>query len=178
VIAEVGLREQPDCQPMGRACHALDRIAGPQVPRFDDAQIGAGATRGREALQEHRVAHSQAELEAGEPGLADLQQRRPDPPALADDRVRQIDSRESQVLAEVAGLQLATQPLLPPERVLPSVRVHRLVDPAMHRAIGLLVAGEVHPADRHAALDGGLPDSRRDGSVAQIDGANAADVHG
>ena len=70
----------------------LDRIAGAEVALLDDLQVGARARGQGEALEEGRVAHLQAELEAGQPRLDDLEQRGADPPALAEDGAGDIDA--------------------------------------------------------------------------------------
>ena len=48
--------------------------------------VGAGTRRLPEPPDEPRVGHAQAQLEARQPRLDDLEQRRPDPPALPDKR--------------------------------------------------------------------------------------------
>src|SRR5688572_4541594 len=177
MVAEVGLGELTDGDPAVRARDALDGVSGADLARLGDAQVGPRAARGREALQEPRVAHPQAQLEARKPWLADLQHRGPDPPALADHRGRHVDPTQRQILTEVAGLQFTTELLLPPKRVLPRIRVHRLVGPAVDSAVGLVVAREIHPTHDEPALDGDLPDRGRDGAITDIDRAHATDVH-
>ena len=53
-----------------------------------------------ESVSESRVAHADAELEAGKAGLRNLQQGRSDLPPLADQRVDEIDPFDRQVLAQ------------------------------------------------------------------------------
>src|SRR5215208_6022411 len=154
----------------------LDRIAGPELALLDDPQVGARARRAREPPDEPGVAHPQPELEARQPRLYDLEQCGPDAPALPQERLRDREALGRQVLAERSGPELAAELGLPARGLLGAVRVDRLVRPAVHAAVGLVVAVDVHPAHGDASLDGRLPDRGRDGALSGADRSGPPDV--
>src|SRR5262245_51477936 len=74
-----------------------DRIPCADLPFLDDAEVRPEARGALELLHEARVAHADAELEAREARLADLQERGPDAPAAADHGGRHVDTAHGQV---------------------------------------------------------------------------------
>src|SRR5204863_9829644 len=129
-----------------------DGVARTDVAFTDDAQIRTHATLGLKPLRKTWVPHADAELEAGKARLRDFQQRRPDLPALADQRVDEIDAFDRQVLAEQSGRGVHRVSIAPPVVVLARVGVHRLVRPTVHLAIGLIVPVEIDAADCYTSL--------------------------
>src|SRR4051794_1034423 len=154
----------------------LDAVAGAELALLEDLEVGAGARGLAEASDEGGILHPQPELEARQPGLDDLQQRRPDAPALAEQRARDVEPLDGEVLAERAGPQVAAELRLPRARLLDGVRVDRLVGTAVHGAVRLVVAVEVHAPPRDAAVDRVFPDGGADRAPAGGDGARAPDV--
>ena len=148
----------------------------PSSPSATIRRYAPGRDDRAKRLQERRVAHPQAELEAREPRLDDLEQRRPDPPALADERARDVDALGGQVLAERGGAERAAELVLPAPDLLDRVRVDRLVRAAVHGPVGLVVAVEVDAADGDAARDRVLPDRGLDHAPPAVDRARAPDV--
>src|SRR3954471_4614146 len=63
-LAENRARDQGARDPVRRATHHLDPVAGPDVALLDHAQVGAWPPAAGEELREVRVAHPEAELEA------------------------------------------------------------------------------------------------------------------
>ncbi len=80
-----------------------DRVAGRQRPVLDDAQVRAGAAGRGEALLEPPVLHAEAELEARHARRRDLEQHRPHPPALTDQRTGDVEARRREVLPHRPG---------------------------------------------------------------------------
>ena len=78
---------------------------------------------------------NRAKVAQGMRGRGDLEQRRPDPPALAQQRPGQVDARRAQVLAEAARRELAVELALPPVGVLLAVGVDRLALAAVVAAV-------------------------------------------
>jgi hypothetical protein len=154
-------------------------VAGPELALGEDAQVGAGTAGVREQLDHLRVAEPQAELEARLPGLADLELDGPDPPALADHGICDIDALEREVLAEHARPEVTGQPRRPPGGVLGGIRVDRLVGAAVDAPVGLVIAIDVHARDPDAAVHRRLADRAHDGPAApHADLLGAADVEG
>jgi hypothetical protein len=110
---------------------------------------------------------------------AEVTSSRADRPALADPRVRDLDAARREVLAEGTWSESAAELGRPPVDVLPGVGIHGLVGAAVDAAVGLVVAGDVHAADRHAAAGRLLPDRAGGGLAAgALHRARAADVDG
>ena len=135
-----------------------DLVARRDEPRLDDAQIGAGPPRVREAVDEVAVAHPDPELEARLARLRHLEHRTAHRPAVADRRTGQVDAGGRQVLAERRRAEFLAELLRPPAVVLERVRVDRLVGAAVDAAVGLVVAREVHICREHRPRDGRLED--------------------
>src|SRR5215213_3362601 len=72
----------PGADPVIGPEHHLDRVAGPDIARFEDAQVGTRGAVRAEPL--HEVGHvpEAGEVGARDPWGGDLEQRRPDPPLL------------------------------------------------------------------------------------------------
>src|SRR4051794_18417379 len=156
-----------------------DRVARADLALAHDPQVRARALGPREALEHLRIAEAQAQLEAREARLADLELDRAEPPALADHRAAHVDARDGEVLAEGAGPELAAQLGRPPRDVLARVRVDRLVRAAVHAPVGLVVALDIHAGHAHATVDGRLGDRALDDlSTLPADRLGTADVDG
>src|SRR6185436_69200 len=162
---------------LGLVAHA-NLVAGADLALLDDAEVGARLARGREVDGERCVLHARAELPARNARLGDLEDGAADLPELADHGARDVHSRHRQVLAEVAVLELAAELPLPPGGVFARVRIDRLVGPAVHLPVGLVVAGDVDSPHRHAPLDGRLPDGGRFPPAQPFDLPRRADVDG
>src|SRR5262245_45385220 len=177
-IPKICLGEEADRHSMSRPADDLDPVTGPDLTLLDDSQVGSGPTRHREALQEPGISHADAELEAREAWLGDLEQRRAHPPALAQLGRVEVDPRYGQVLAERSGVKHPGAELgAPPSVVLARIGVYRLVDSAMDGAIGLVVAIEVHAPNRHPAGYGMFPDRGRHRPALMHHRSRHPDVH-
>jgi len=127
VVGMVGALHVADGEAVPGPVHHLGGVVGADRARLEDAQVGAGAGGGREAAGEAGVAHADAEPAAGDARLGDLQQRRPDAPALTDDGAGNRQPADGEVLAEGARCQRAPDLAGPPVEVLTGVGVDRLV---------------------------------------------------
>jgi hypothetical protein len=146
----------------------LDPVAGADLALADDAQVRPRPAGGGEGLQEFRVAHPDAELEAGKARLGDLELSRADPPAFADQRLAQVDAVNREVVAEGAGPDLPAELRLPPVVVLAgSARHHRaaLIElcgedcPGFPVRLGDAVKGGIGGGDKcHGTLSRNLAD--------------------
>src|SRR4051812_8264845 len=119
-LAEDRARGQGARDAVRRAAHDLDPVAGPDVALLDHAQVGAWPTARGEELREARVAHPEAELEARQARLRDLEQGAAHGPALADHGPRDGQAAHGEVLAERARSERAAQ--LPPTTRCPRSR--------------------------------------------------------
>src|SRR4051812_611958 len=155
----------------------LDRVAGSQLALLDDAEVGARPLGAGEALDEQRVAHALGELPARDPRRGDLERRRADRPALADQRAVHVDAAGGEVLAPVAWSERPTELGLPPLGVLGGIGIDGLVGAAVHAAVGLVVAIDVHAANGYPAAQRLLPDRAGGGLAVALDRARLADVH-
>ena len=80
----------------------------------------------------------------------------PNVPPLTDLRAADIQSVNSEVLAERAWREVAAKLGAPEAVIVHGVRVDRFVRAAVHRAVSLVVAFKVHAAHRHAAGNRGV----------------------
>jgi hypothetical protein len=167
------LAEQHAAEDLGRDAVAgtlddLDRVPGEQLARLDHAHVGAEAQRPGEALDESRLAELRGQLRARLPRLGDLDERRADPPPLADLGVGGVESRHSQVLAEQARLPVAIELASPVLVILDRVCVESLVIAAVVAAVGDVIAFEAVGARLHRAIDRPLEDARLDRPPAHL----------
>ncbi len=107
------------------------------------------------------------ELVAGDPGLADLEDRRPDRPPLADERGAEIEAARREVLAEHARAEAPGHLARPPLEVLGRVGVDGLVRPTVDGPVRLVVAVQVDAAQPNQSLHWRLPDRGPHGTLTE-----------
>src|ERR1700675_2507256 len=128
-------------------------------------------------LHHVRPIEAYAELETRHPRLRHHELRRSDLQPVADTELALEYALGGQILAEGSPRKVHTRKLSEPVRiVLQGIGIHGLVDAAVHREIGLLVAVHVERAHVSAALDRGLEDGSADGLSAPLDLARRPDV--
>jgi hypothetical protein len=120
-------------QAVGGTRDARDRVAGADVTSASNAEVHAEAAGFVEPLHERGVAHPDAELEAREFRLRDLERHRSNRPHLADDRGCEVDTVDGEVLAERRRRDGRTELLGRPPVVAGRVRVDRLSGPPCTR---------------------------------------------
>src|SRR5581483_6810998 len=177
-IPEVCLDEQANRHSVSGSVDDLDGVTGANLTRFYDPQVRPAPARRRKALQEPWLAHPDPELETREPRLGHLEQRRPYPPALADLGGAEVDPNHGEVLTERTRRErLGAQLDAPPFVVLMRLRIHGSVGPAVTRAIGLIVAIEIHTPQGHAPCYRVLPDRSRHRPLPVPHSSRKADIH-
>jgi CHAT domain-containing protein len=123
---------QGDGDVMIGAVHDLDLVPGLDLARLDHPEVRAGPVGQREPLDPAGLRQPALERSARDPGAGRLQdQRRPDPPALADQRAVGIRALGGEVLAEHPVRQRQVQFVRPEVQILPGVGVYRHVRPAV-----------------------------------------------
>jgi hypothetical protein len=116
---------------------------------------------GDQQRRDLRVVHPDAHAVAGDPRLGHLEQRLPDPVAVADARLVVGQAVDGEVLPELAIGEIITAQLLLPVPVgLDLVHEHRPVLPAVSGQVTLPVAVDVQPP-HHPRASGRLLPNRR-----------------
>ena len=156
-----------------------DRVARRDVALARDGEVEAEEPTLEELGHELVAAHPEPELEARQPRLGDDELGRADPEAVAHVHVAVEQTLGRQVLAEGRRAELELRPLARPQLVeLRRVRVDRLLGTAVHAQVGLAVAVQVEPPQRHASGDRLLPDPGADRPAPPEHLAGEADVDG
>src|SRR5262249_28227219 len=101
-IARIDAEDISDGEVVIRLRHHRDLVSGPQRALADDPEIRAGPQGLREPAYERLVVHPDSEPPARDSRLGNLEQPAPDLPALADERVVDLDAFRGQVLSELA----------------------------------------------------------------------------
>src|SRR4029450_6766921 len=99
------------------------------------------------------LAHPVLEHVARDPDVGDLEDRGPDPPLLADQRLVDVDAEGGEVLAELPVADLMPEPLDPDVDVLTRERVDRLVGAAVVLLVGHVVALDAERVDLDGTVD-------------------------
>ena len=176
VVAVVNAGDIADSETMPWRGADLNTIAGGERTLRDDPQVASGPISGREHLGEPGVLHTDAQLVAGRPGLAHLEDYVPDPPVLAYHRSPDVDAPSGEIFAEHARGDGAAELGAPPLVVLRGVGVDRLVDPTMDASVGLIVTDEVDALDPYRAFDRKLVDPGRHDATPEFHVPWLADV--
>jgi hypothetical protein len=176
-VAGAGGQEVGDRNGVVGAAEDLDGVAGFDLALLDDPQVRAGAARGREALDEVTDLPEAREGPARDPRSGDLEGGAADAPAFAGQGPGHREARHGQVLAELARAQVMAELALPELGVLPAVRVHRLVLPAVAPDQAVHVFPQ--PVDVHLdrARHRSLVDRRQPLVLRPIDLLQLAHVH-
>ena len=112
-----------------------DLISGSYITLDDDSQVSSGPHGLGEAARKPLVIHPSSESPAGDSWLGNLENRGPDLPPLADERMVELDAFRGEVFTKLTGYKRSTERLFPPPRVLGGVRVDGLVGPPVCLAI-------------------------------------------
>src|SRR4030095_414054 len=106
-----------------------------------------------------RLAHPEAEAIARHPRLADFEQSRPDPVAVADADLVVGEPLNGEVLSELPVSEVvAPEESLPVSVGLDLVDEHRPVDSAVSGQVSLAIAVDVEPPNQPSTVRGLLPD--------------------
>ena len=172
------LDHRPQRDSVLRAVCDNDRVTRGNVTLDDHAKIGAQPPSSLKSRREMCITNSNAELVAGEPRLCYLQLCGPDPPALAHERGPEIDSLDSQILAEHRRVRVDSFTLVPVPVVFDGIGIDRLVRTAVHLAVRLIVASEVHSSERYRSIDyRDFPDSGSDFPPVPVDFAHLPNIY-
>src|SRR5262249_27259205 len=101
-IARIDAKDISDGEVVIRLLHDPDLVSGAHVALDDNPEIGAGSQRLAEAAWKGFVIHPDAEPPTRDSRLGNLQDRAPDLPTLADERVVELHPFRGQVLSELA----------------------------------------------------------------------------
>ena len=134
---------------------------------------------GDEQGRELGLAHPQADPEAGDPRLGDLELRRPDPVAVADADLLVAQVVDGEVVPELAVLEpVPAEELLPVAVGVELVDEHGALLAAVARQVALSVTVDVELAGHARPVDRTFPDPGVDGSALPLDVLGQADVQG
>src|SRR5216684_8336647 len=150
-IARIDAKDISDGEVVIRLLHDADLVSGAHISLDDDSEIGTGSQRLGEAAWKGFVVHPDGEPPTGNSRLGNLENRAPDLPTLADERVVDLDPFRGQVLSELAVRERTADPPCPPALVLHRIRVDGLVEAAVCLEIRLAIAREIDAPRRDAS---------------------------
>src|SRR5215469_16364501 len=101
-IARIDAKDISDGEVVVRLLQEPDLVSGAHVALDDDSEIGAGSQRFGEAAWERLVVHPDPKPPTRDSRLGNLENRAPDLPPLADERVVELHPFRGQVLSELA----------------------------------------------------------------------------
>src|SRR5712692_1040833 len=101
-IARIDAKDISDGDVVIRLLHDPDLVSGAHIALDDDSEIGTGSQRLGEAAWKGFVVHPDGEPPTGNSRLGNLENRAPDLPTLADERVVELHPFRGQVLSELA----------------------------------------------------------------------------
>src|SRR6267378_838318 len=175
-IARVDAKDISDGEVVIRLLHDLDLVSGTHIALDDDSEIGTGSQRLAEAAWKRFVVHPDSEPPARDSRLGHLENRGPDLPTLADERVVELDPFRGQVLSELAVRERPADLPFPPALVLHRIRIGGLVEAAVCLEIRLAIASEIDAPSRDPSAHRRLPDRALGGASVVIELAHATDV--
>src|SRR5882672_7528849 len=175
-IARIDAKDLSDGEVVIRLLHDPDLVSGAHVALDDDSEIGAGSQRLAEAAWKRFVVHPDSEPPTRDSRLGNLENRAPDLPTLADERVVELDPFRGQILSELAVRERAADLPLPPALVLHRIRIDGLVEAAVCLEIRLAIAHEIDAPSRDPCTNRRLPDRALGGPAVVIELAHATDV--
>ena len=162
---------------LGAPLGPLDRVARLDLALLDDPEVEAGAMVRDQQRRHLRLVHPEAEPVAGDPRLADLEQRRADAVAVPDADLVVGQAFDREVLAELAVREVVAFEELRPVAVgFDLVDVHGAVDAAVPLQVALPVAVDVEAADHLRPVNRAFPDAGVDGPAFPLDVLRQADV--
>ena len=168
-----------DGHPLCRLPHLHDLVAGAHLAWFEDAEVEARPSAGRQQGRHPGLVHPDADAIAGHARLGHLEQRAADPISVADadDVVGQAFDRE--VLAELAGDEVGPLQLLFPVAIrLDLIDEHGALLTAVPGQVALPVPVHIQPPHPTAPRHGILPDPGVHRAPLPRDVAWEPDVHG
>jgi len=101
-IACIDAKDISDGEVVVRLLHEPDLVSRAHVALDDDSEIGPGSQRLGEAAWERLVVHPDSEPPTRDSRLGNLENRAPDLPMLADERVVELHPFRGQVLSKLA----------------------------------------------------------------------------
>src|SRR5258708_8605852 len=116
-IARIDAKDISDGEVVIRLLHDADLVSGAHISLDDDSEIGTGSQRLGEAAWKRFVVHPDSEPPTRDSRLRNLENRPPDLPTLAHERVVDLHPLRGQVLPEPAPRD--RPPDLPPTRAGP-----------------------------------------------------------
>jgi hypothetical protein len=128
----------------------VNLIAGADITFDDYSQVSTGSQRLSEAAREQLIVHPNSKPPARDPWLRDLKNGRADLPALADERIINLNPFRREIFAKLTMGRQPADLLSPPPCVFDSVGIDSLFGPAMCPAIRLVVSGEIHTSGCNA----------------------------
>src|SRR6266849_362441 len=175
-IARIDAKDIPDGEVVIRPFQDPDLVSGAHIALDDDPEVGTGSQRLAEAARKGLVVHPDSEPPTRDSRLGNLEKGAPDLPALADERVVELDPFGGQVLSELAVRERTPDLPFPPALVLHRVGIDSLVESAVCLQIRLLVAREIDAPSGDPSAHRRLPDRALGGAAVIIELAHATEV--
>src|SRR6266478_2876740 len=175
-IARIDAKDISDGEVVIGLLHDPDLVSAPHIALDDDSEIAAGSQRLAEAAGKRFVVHPDSEPPARDSRLGNLEDRGPDPPTFAYERVVELHPFRGQVLSELAVRERAADLPLPPALVLQRIRIDGLVEAAVCLEIRLAIAREIDTASRDPSAHRRFPDRALSGPAVVVELAHATDA--
>src|SRR5262249_59852924 len=141
-----------------------------------DSEIGPGSKRLGEAAWKRLVVHPAPEPPTRDSRLGNLENRAPNLPTLADERLVELHPFRGQVLSELAVRDGTADLPFPPALVLHRIGIDGLVESAVCLEIRLPVAREIDAPSGDPSAHRRLPDRALGGAAVVIELAHPTDV--
>ena len=156
----------------------LDLVSRAHLTLLEHPHVEAGPSVRVEQCRHARLLQAQADLEAGDARLGDLEGGVADPVAVSDADLLVGQTFDGEVLAEVAGDEVVAAEHLRPVLIgRPVIHVDGPVLAAMADEVGLAVAVHVQPPHPASARNRGLEDRRPHGTATPRHLPRKPDVH-
>src|SRR5438876_93318 len=175
-IARIDAKDISDGEVVVRLRHDSDLVSGAHIALDDDSEICTGSQRLAEAAWKRFVVHPDSEPPTRDSRLGNLENRAPDLPTLADERVVELHPFRGQVLSELAVRERAADLPFPPALVVHRIRIDGLVEASVCLEIRLAIAREIDAPSRDPSANWRLPDRALGGPAVVIELAHATDV--
>jgi hypothetical protein len=157
----------------------FDRISGPNIAFFENAEVKSRAALCDEASRHLRVVHSDADAVARYARLTDLEYGAPDAKPIPDAHFVVRQTLDRKILAELSRREIRALQRARPE-VVRGCLVHeeRAMFAAVSGEVALTITIDVQAADGLYAVDGLLPNAGEDALPAPLHVFGKTDVDG
>jgi hypothetical protein len=146
-ITVVDAKYISDLEIVIRRFHDRDLVSSPHVALDDYPEVSPGSQRLGEAARKHLIVHPNSKPPARYSRLGNLENCRPDLPALSDERIVHVNPFGREIFAQLAIGKRSADFLFPPTCILDGVCVDHFIGSPVRLAIGLVISGKIYTSD-------------------------------